>query len=102
MHAEPVTTGASTERHLINVSLIYWKHSTDITAAFLINTAKSLLRQHGTYKKERATLAALMTFPFSGCQLLPNIALFEVNKVKPSELACQMGYKTRSLHSFYC
>ena len=62
---ETITTCASEKSYFINISVVYWKTFADLQAEFSINTAKSLLRQHGANKNERATSSALMAFPFS-------------------------------------
>jgi len=62
---ETITTGASGKSHFIDVPLVYWKTSAHLQAEFIIDTAKSLSRQHGANKNERATSGALMAFPFS-------------------------------------
>jgi hypothetical protein len=62
---ETIATCASAKSHFIDVSLVYWKTFAHLQAEFIINTAKSLLRQHGANKNERATSSALMAFPFS-------------------------------------
>ena len=60
-----ITTCASGKGHFIDVSLVYWKTFAHPQAAFIINSAKLLLRQHGANKNKRATSSALMAFPFS-------------------------------------
>jgi hypothetical protein len=65
MFLETIATGASAKSHFLDVFLVYWEAFTHLQAEFIINTAKSLLRQHGASKNERATSSALMAFPFS-------------------------------------
>ena len=65
MFLEMITTGASGKSHFIDVSLVYWKTLAHLQAEFIIGAAKLLSRQQGTNKNERATLGALMAFPFS-------------------------------------
>ena len=96
---ETITTCASAKSHFIDVSLVYWKTFAYLQAEFIINTAKSLSRQHGANKNERATSSALMAFPFSQCQLSLYIPLSEVNKIKSSELAHQMDHGTSFLNN---
>jgi hypothetical protein len=62
---ESITTVASAKSHFIDVSLVYWKSFAHLQAEFIVGTAKSSLRQHGANKNERATMGALMAFPFS-------------------------------------
>lgn len=62
---ETITTGASVTSDFIDVSLVYWKTFAHLHAEFIIGTAKSLSRQHGANKNERATSGTLMAFPFS-------------------------------------
>jgi len=62
---EPITTCASAKSHFIDVSLVYWKTFAHLQAAFIINAAKSLSRQHGANKNERTTSSALMAISFS-------------------------------------
>jgi hypothetical protein len=62
---ETIATGASAMGHFIDVSLVYRKTFAHFQAEFIIGTAKSLLRQHGAEKNERATSGALMAFSLS-------------------------------------
>jgi len=62
---ETITTCASAKSDFIDISLVYWKTLAHLQAEFVINTAKSLSRQQGATKNERATSSALMAFPFS-------------------------------------
>jgi hypothetical protein len=97
---ESITAGASAKGHLIDVSLVYRKTYAHLQAEFIIGTAKSSSRQHGASKNERATLGALMAFPFSQRQLSLYIPLSEVNKIKSPELAHQMDHETSFLYDF--
>jgi diacylglycerol kinase family enzyme len=65
MFLETITTGASAKSHFIDVFLVYRETSAHLQAELIVNAAKSLLRQHGASKNERATSSALMAFPFS-------------------------------------
>ena len=94
---EIIATCASGKSHFIDVSLVYWKAFTRHRAEFLINTASSLLRQHGANKNERATSSALMAFPFSRCELSLNILFSEINKIKSSELTHPMDHEMEFL-----
>jgi hypothetical protein len=89
-----ITAGASATSHFIDVSLVYWKTFAHLQPEFIINTAKSLSRQRGANKNERATSSALMAFPFSQRQLFLYVPLSEVNKIKSSELTRQMDHET--------
>jgi len=65
MFLETITTCVSAKNHFIDISLVYWEPFAHPQAEFIINPAKSLSRQHGTSKNERATSGALKAFPFS-------------------------------------
>jgi hypothetical protein len=95
---ETITTCASAKSHFIDVSLVYWKTFAHLHAEFIINTAKSLSRQHGATKNERTASSALMAFPFSQCHLSLDIPPSEVNQIKSSELAHQMDHETTLLN----
>jgi len=99
---ETITTYASAKSHFIDVSLVYWKTFAHLQAAFIINAAKSLSRQHGANKNERATSSALMAFPFSQCQLSLDVGLSEVNEINSSELAHQIDHGTSFLNDLNC
>jgi hypothetical protein len=62
---EPVAACASAKSHFIDVSLVYRKAFAHLQAEFIINMAKSLLRQQGANENERATSGALMAFSLS-------------------------------------
>jgi hypothetical protein len=97
-----ITACASTKSDFIDISLIYWEDFTDLGAAFPVNSAKSLLRQHRAGEKEKATLTTLVAFPSPQCQLFFNVLPSAVNKIKPSKLSHEMDDNIRFFNSLNC